>query len=40
MPQKYKEFIPFVKPAPIDQEQTKKQKKQKDGSNNVKGEAA
>lgn len=31
MPAKYKEEIPFVKPAPIDEEETKKQKKQKDG---------
>jgi len=31
MPEKYRESIPFVKPAPIDQEATKKQKKQKDG---------
>jgi len=31
MPAKYKDFIPFVNPAPIDQELTKKQKKQKDG---------
>jgi len=27
----YKELIPFVKPAPIDEEETKKQKKQKEG---------
>ncbi len=27
----YREKIPFVKPAPIDQEETKKQKKQKTG---------
>ncbi len=27
----YSEKIPFVKPAPIDQEETKKQKKQKGG---------
>ncbi|KAK6635194.1 Serine--tRNA ligase, cytoplasmic [Polyplax serrata] len=31
MPDPYKEFIPFVKPAPIDEEETKKQKKQKEG---------
>jgi len=37
MPDKYKEFIPFVKPAPIEQEQTKKQKKQKDGQKNNPG---
>ena len=28
----YKEFIPFVKSAPIDEAETKKQKKQKEGS--------
>ena len=27
MPEKYKTFIPFVKPAPIDLEVAKKQKK-------------
>lgn len=27
MPPKYKEFIPFVKPAPIDEENKKKEKK-------------
>jgi hypothetical protein len=27
----YREEIPFVKPAPIDEEETKKQKKQKEG---------
>lgn len=31
MPEPYKEFIPFVKPAPIDEAETKKQKKQKEG---------
>lgn len=31
MPQPYKEFIPFVKTAPIDEAETKKQKKQKEG---------
>lgn len=31
MPQQYQSEIPFVKPAPIDQEGTKKSKKQKDG---------
>ncbi|XP_043238072.1 probable serine--tRNA ligase, cytoplasmic isoform X2 [Amphibalanus amphitrite] len=31
MPPKYAEEIPFVKPAPIDQEETKKAKKQKEG---------
>lgn len=28
------ELIPFVKPAPIDQEPSKKQKKQQEGSKN------
>ncbi|CAG0913417.1 unnamed protein product [Notodromas monacha] len=32
MPKKYKEFIPFVQPAPIDEQEAKKQKKQKDAS--------
>lgn len=27
----YPDIIPFVKPAPIDEEETKKQKKQKSG---------
>lgn len=31
MPPEYAEEIPFVKPAPIDEVETKKQKKQKDG---------
>jgi seryl-tRNA synthetase len=31
MPEKYRTFIPFVKEAPIDQGETKKQKKQKEG---------
>ncbi len=31
MPKKYQEFIPFVNAAPIDEAETKKQKKQKDG---------
>jgi len=31
MPKKYQEEIPFVKAAPIDQEETKKSKKQKEG---------
>lgn len=31
MPPQYQEEIPFVKPAPIDAKETKKQKKQKDG---------
>ena len=30
MPEKYKTFIPFVKPAPIEQEVSKKQKKAKE----------
>jgi len=34
MPEKYKTFIPFVKPAPIEQE-TKKMKKQKEGMQKV-----
>ncbi|KAL1132678.1 hypothetical protein AAG570_010630 [Ranatra chinensis] len=31
LPQKYRSEIPFVKTAPIDEEETKKQKKQKEG---------
>lgn len=31
MPTQYRDEIPFVKPAPIDEAETKKQKKQKDG---------
>ncbi|CAH0389683.1 unnamed protein product [Bemisia tabaci] len=31
MPERYREEIPFTKPAPIDAEETKKQKKQKEG---------
>lgn len=31
MPSQYKEEIPFIKPAPIDCKETKKQKKQKEG---------
>lgn len=31
MPVQYAEFIPFVKPAPIDEAESKKQKKQKEG---------
>lgn len=31
-PAAYREFIPFVKTAPIDEEESKKQKKQKEGS--------
>ena len=27
MPEQYKEFIPFIQPAPIDEEEAKKQKK-------------
>ncbi len=34
------EKIPFVKPAPIDQEESKKQKKQKAGQQKKKGEGA
>ncbi|CAL8099020.1 unnamed protein product [Orchesella dallaii] len=37
MPEKYKKFIPFVKPAPIEQE-TKKSKKQKEGMQKTKSE--
>ena len=36
----YAEKIPFVKPAPIDQEETKKQKKQKSGHKKKDNEAA
>ena len=36
----YAEKIPFVKPAPIDQEETKKQKKQKSGQKKKDNEAA
>lgn len=36
MPPKFKEKIPFVKAAPIDQEVSKKQKKQKDGQKKTK----
>jgi len=31
MPEKYKTFIPFVKEAPIEQQESKKQRKQKEG---------
>lgn len=31
MPEEYKEIIKFTKPAPIDEQQTKKEKKQKEG---------
>jgi len=31
MPERYRDFIPFVKPAPIDEAESKKQKKQKEG---------
>lgn len=37
MPEKYKTFIPFVKPAPIEQE-TKKSKKHKEGMQKAKGQ--
>ena len=33
MPTQYQEEIPFVKPAPIDEIETKKQKKQKENMN-------
>lgn len=33
MPLQYQKEIPFVKPAPIDEVETKKQKKQKEGMN-------
>lgn len=36
MPARYQDEIPFVKPAPIDSEETKKQKKQKEGMKNKK----
>ncbi|XP_050539081.1 serine--tRNA ligase, cytoplasmic [Daktulosphaira vitifoliae] len=36
MPLRYQEEIPFVKVAPIDEEETKKQKKQKEGMKNKK----
>ncbi len=36
----YCEKIPFVKPAPIDQEESKKQKKQKAGQQKKTGEGA
>merc|ERR1712062_65434 len=32
MPPNYQDEIPFVNPAPIDEAETKKQKKQKDGA--------
>lgn len=38
MPEKYKIEIPFVKPAPIEQEDKKKSKKQKDGMKKTQGE--
>lgn len=31
MPAAYKELIPFVKPAPIDETETKKQRKHREG---------
>jgi len=34
MPQEYKEFIPFVRPAPIDEEELKKQNKSKKSNKN------
>lgn len=36
MPTRYRDEIPFVKSAPIDEEETKKQKKQKEGMKNKK----
>lgn len=40
MPEKYKNIIPFVKPAPIDQEaNSKKSKKQKEGTKKAGGES-
>lgn len=36
MPEKYRTKIPFVQEAPIDQEETKKTKKQKGGMKNEK----
>lgn len=36
MPSRYQDEIPFVRPAPIDEEATKKQKKQKEGMINKK----
>lgn len=33
MPKQYQEEIPFVKPAPIEEAETKKQKKQKENMN-------
>lgn len=38
MPVQYQEFIPFVKEAPIDQEETQRQKKQRDGQKGKKKE--
>nr|CAD7206644.1 unnamed protein product [Timema douglasi] len=38
LPTEYQEEIPFVKPAPIDEAETKKQKKQKDGMKKGGGE--
>lgn len=35
MPEKYKIEIPFVKPAPIEQDEKKKAKKQKEGMKKV-----
>ncbi|XP_013391151.1 serine--tRNA ligase, cytoplasmic-like [Lingula anatina] len=35
MPEAYKEKLPFVKPAPIEEQETKKQKKQKDSQKKV-----
>jgi len=38
MPEQYQQFIPFVKEAPIDQEETQRQKKQRDGQKGKKKE--
>merc|ERR1712142_492816 len=38
MPKEFSDFIPFVKEAPIDQEETQRQKKQKDGQKGKKKE--
>jgi seryl-tRNA synthetase len=40
MPEKYKIEIPFVKPAPIEQEEKKKSKKQKEGMKKAMGDGA
>lgn len=40
MPEKYKIEIPFVKPAPIEQDEKKKSKKQKEGMKKAQGDGA